>query len=671
MLISLDTETTGIDLKHGAKPFIVTTFDGGENKFWEWDVDPFTRKVTIPKSDIKAIQKLIDSAETIVCHNLKFDARVLQSIGILIDWKKTEDTIIGGHLEDSSQYLNLTDMTLKYLGEDILPLEKRMQEVVNEARKKGRALGYKIAQKGLEEMPSVKGSEDKPWKFDTFLPRTIARIKNYADDNLWWRVTNEYANCDSITTYFLWLKIKEKLESKGLWKIYRERMKLPSIVAKVEDVGITIRKKEFEVVKSEFTEEKDRKIRVCKNISNSMGFDLELDGGITKNFREFCVHKEGLNLTEFENKDVNIYTETGMLSISQKVLPFITSQLSFKEPRGKRLTFLKSFADKQKLATALAFTKSYERFWIPDGDVFRLFPQLNPTATSTLRCTSGNPNAQQVSKQEGYTLRGVFGPAPGREWWSMDYDNIELRIPAYESNEMSMIELFEKGDEPPYFGSNHLLTASIIYPDLFWPLADKKGEFKKRYGSSWYQWTKNFNFAIQYGAGEKTADLAAHKPGCWKLMKSKLKRLSDLNSWCIRFAVKNGYIETLPDKTVDPKRGYPLSCIGDDGRVSPTIPLNYRVQGSAMWSTTTAMPRCQDLLNSFNKGKPKISQAFIIMQVHDELVFDFPKGGIKNYPIIKRLGEEMERSGDNIGIPLKVSINYHPNNWRDSETVST
>jgi hypothetical protein len=52
--VGLDTETTGPDFHHGAQPFFVSTcFEDGSQKFWEWDVDPATRRPRIPTPPIR------------------------------------------------------------------------------------------------------------------------------------------------------------------------------------------------------------------------------------------------------------------------------------------------------------------------------------------------------------------------------------------------------------------------------------------------------------------------------------------------------------------------------------------------------------------------------------------------------------------------------------------
>jgi DNA polymerase I-like protein with 3'-5' exonuclease and polymerase domains len=266
-------------------------------------------------------------------------------------------------------------------------------------------------------------------------------------------------------------------------------------------------------------------------------------------------------------------------------------------------------------------------------------------------------------------MRHAFGPAPGRVWVSLDYENIELRIPAYDSGERCMIDLFEKPDEPPFFGSYHLLNASIIYPDLFWPLAEQKGAFKARYRNT-YTDCKSVGFGFQYGAGRDKIDRTARRKGSYDKIKDRLKEHTRLTNYWIEFANNHGYIETIPDKTVDPKRGYPIVCVrGEHGRVSPTLPLAYRVQSTAMWCTSKAMVRCTNQLQEWSQDEGR--EYWIALQVHDELVFDMP-GQHKGELIrkVNTLRALMEESGSDIGVPLKVSANLHEKSWGEGVTVT-
>jgi hypothetical protein len=146
------------------------------------------------------------------------------------------------------------------------------------------------------------------------------------------------------------------------------------------------------------------------------------------------------------------------------------------------------------------------------------------------------------------------------------------------------------------------------------------------------------------------------------------------------FATKNGYVETIPDKTVDPTRGYPILCSRTEyGRVLPTVPLNYHTQSTAMYWMSKAMVRCQEELDEWNKDG---YDARMVMQIHDELVFDLPKRRepwvdaenekkpgahfrTSNLWRIRTLQKLMSKGGDDIGVPTPVAAEYHASNWSE------
>jgi ribonuclease D len=137
-MISLDTETTGLDLKHGAKPFLVTFCDeDGVNTWFEWDVDPKTREPVVVYGDLQEIQDLIDNADSIVLQNATFDVEALQTVfldRLEWDWSKVYDTLLAGHLLASNQPHDLTSMVLIYLGINIKPYEDALAGACREAR---------------------------------------------------------------------------------------------------------------------------------------------------------------------------------------------------------------------------------------------------------------------------------------------------------------------------------------------------------------------------------------------------------------------------------------------------------------------------------------------------------------------------------------------------------
>ncbi len=706
-MISLDCETTGLDLHHGAKPFLVTTCDEeGNNTWWEWVVQPNNREPIIVYEDLTEIQDITNEADCIVLQNAKFDYVALQTVflgRLQWDWGKVHDTLLAGHLLASNHPHDLAAMVMEYLSVDILPYEQRAEKAVKECRRmcqgkhaKFSSHDWRIAGKDLPEMPSAKGS--KLWKIDLWLPRAIADKGYYDKSYHYWTVTSEYANVDSASTLSLFKRQRELLKQRGLWRIYLERLKLLPIICTMEKQGVTISRTRLEELQEEYTAETEKAGRVCVNIAASYSYDLTLPkSGNNKSLKEFMLGPLGLEPIARSKK-------TGEPSLDKATLEHWEATLP---ERSKQLSFVKSLRAKRKRDTALQYMEGYKRFWLPmnkvhqdlaveklhRGDVekggcawqepvwYRLHPSLNPTGTDTLRFSSSNPNSQNVSKQEGFSLRYCFGPAPGREWWCLDAENIELRIPAYESGEKEMVELFENKDKPPYYGSYHLFVFDILHPEKF---AKHGVGCKKIYESTWYAWTKNGNFASQYGAVEAsgTADRAYHVPGAQHKVQRRFSKMAALNRLMIELAEEHGYVETMPNKTVDPKRGYPLLCSRSRwGGIQPTVPLNYHVSGTAMWWMQSAMIRCQEYIDELNarpgvENRPEL-QAHMILQVHDELVFDFPKAVEKKgkawYPVnlqlIHHIQGLMEKGGEDIGVPTPVSIDYHAETWSEGVGV--
>lgn len=406
-------------------------------------------------------------------------------------------------------------------------------------------------------------------------------------------------------------------------------------------------------------------------------------------------------------------TDTGAPSLDAKrAIPEYLATLD-----GVQLEFVRALASTRKYDKAVESMVSYEKFGRPylteerkldlcfnpppDGATFKdfedfivLHPSNNQTATKTLRTSQQCPNGQQVNKQEAscpvcnpeadnedidptcwkchgtgiarVSIRTMFCPAPGREWWSADFENLELRIPAYKAPEPAMIALFERPGDAPYFGSNHLLVAHKLHPRLFEACRDKGGQldgriFKKRYKDTWYQYLKNGNFAIQYGCQEELADRTFRVPGAFKMLKSAFAGMAALNQKVMAEATKYRYVKTA--------LGYPLMVQRTEyGRPTPTQPLSYYVQGTAMECTRIAMPRCRDYLREVN-AKERGGYHMVLL-VHDELVFDFPyRPNMGNLVHALELRRIMCSSGDDIGVPLTVNVEYHRESWGKGETV--
>lgn len=685
-MISFDTETTGVDLYHGAKPYLVTIArENGEQAWWEWYVDPLTREPIVPDGDIEEIQAELDSNE-LVLQNAKFDVAAWKTLGDHEwPWENTKDTLLAAHLLNSGLPHDLGALAVQWLGVDIQPFEDTMQKSCNEARRLTRTKKFiedhgewMIADKSLKCMPSAK---DKVWKYDTWLPRAIAKACDYPADHPWHTVTRDYANTDSAVTLAVWKVQREELLRLDLWEIYLERLKVLPVAHKMESKGVTVNRERLHKLRDEYCTESEEAGQRCINIAEKFNYDLQLPKGSSNG------SLRGFVFDVLQLPAVRTSKKTGDPSFDKFALDIYEATL---EPRSLAASFIRNLRDKRSRDTAISYMESYERFWIPLGIFnkkgeqlwFRLHPSLNPTGTATLRWSSSNPNEQNISKKKGFNLRYGFGPAPGREWWTLDAENIELRIPAYKCGEAEQIALFERPKDPPFYGSNHMLIFSILWPDLWNDALKRFGQTKvaafckEEYESNYYQWTKNGNFAVQYGATDRddglgTADRAYHQPGAQAKIKARFKKLAALNDWCIKFANKHGYIETLPDKTVNPRRGYPLMCTRTEwGDIKPTVPLNYMVQGTACWWMGKAMTRCDEYLTKVIAEDSLGRGYYMNLQVHDELAFDFPQGRtskpwMEHLPKIKRIKALMEQGGNDIGIPTSVSIKYHSSSWSE------
>lgn len=709
-MLSLDTETTGKDFHHGTKPFFVTMWDGGEEDpdYWEWFVDPITRQPEIPEEDIRKISSIIemqgnwgngfsdDIAErhVLILQNPKFDAEALATIGITkFPWKQVRDTLTAGHLLSSNTAHNLTDMACEMTGVDIQPLEDELEKHVKECRSicRSKFPEWRIAKDGYDDMPSVKKStgkdkEDKSWRADMWLPRLLARELGLAADHPWWTCTANYSNADSMGTFVLWVKMKERLIERGLWNIFKTRMKLPEITSRIKARGVTCSKASVDHIAKTYLEEAYESGEICKNIAKSYGYDLMMPKGaaVNKSLTDFIFNKLNLEKTFKENaKTENPTLDKGALAHYLHTL----------EKDTKEHLFIESLLAKRAREKALTDLSGYRRFWLPLGIYnekgeqlwYCLHPELNHCGSDTLRWSCRNPNAQNIKKPDKtevdeMSMRAVFSPLPGREWWSLDGKNLERRIPAYKAKETDIILLLERPDDPPYFGSEHLMVAHLIFPKEFNSCINEYGQldgriFKKHF-EPLYKRTKNGNFAIQYNAGRLKADRTFGVTGAYDMIKSRFHKQEALNQQCIKFAEKHGYVETIPDKTVDPKRGYPINCVREYGKIKPTLPFNYHVQGTACWWMQMCMIRVEEKLEQW---RSRGFDGWMILQIHDELVFDFPKASHpktdpenSNLWRVQELQRLMEVNGENLVIPIPtpVSIEYHEHNWAVGETCA-
>lgn len=545
----------------------------------------------------------------------------------------------------------------------------------------------------------------------------------------WLDAPRAYAEADPVVTLAMWLFAEREVAERGYARVLAERMKLPRVAYDLERHGATISETATNGLIAEYSESVDAAQAGCMAVADRFDFPLVLPDGAAPNdsIREFmwgsvhlqcpkcgedrvhkhwdgpvngqancprCAKKKGRSVYQKDWRGkvqkhlpkvlVGGPEQVECVSIENPCLS-LTPIISGKTGRptldsaameqyrttlgsGPALEFVEHLLGMRSRQTAVSYMRSYSRYWLPTGvnGWYRIHSHANPTATDTLRWGFSDPNTSNISDKEDFSLRRCFGPAPDREWWKMDFKSIERRIPTYESKEPKMVEVFEHSGEP-YWGNLYNLTASVLYPNEYWPCASVEGLFRREHPML-YKRAKFFDLARQYGCGKRKGDLLSGVTGSTDLMSSEFPLLAALQQYYLDFANQHGYVETIPDREVDPTRGYPiLAARGEDGRVSPTTPFCYHVSGTAMQCTNRAMVKTEEQVREWRAGG---WDGFLTLQIHDELVFDVPylenKGNLPKMLILKGLVESV---GNGIGIPTPVSLEYHTVDYSKGEVI--
>jgi DNA polymerase I-like protein with 3'-5' exonuclease and polymerase domains len=638
-----DTETTGVDLWLDCRPFYASNCtESGLIRYWEWDVDVETRQPIVPEEDIEEITEL-QSLQHLVFHNPKFDIRGLGMLGVpRPSWERVEDTLLLSHVHSSSGSHGLKDLALYHL--DILDDDqKALQKATNDARRIGKALGWAI---GSEET-MLKKPKDGWWVVDTWLPRAIAQYKKYPKTHPWWTVCRTYANRDVERTIAIYKYLLEIVKEDGFLEQYETRKKHLEISFKMEERGVSTYKPGMDKLEADFSSKGKSAETQCRRLISPKRLE---NPKVLTSSQQIA----GIIYEDFKLPVLRLTKKAKAPAVDEVAFKQLMDEVLIKDTKEHR--FITNLRDMRLYYKAVEYLVEYKARALSHRrypyHVF-LHPGFNPTGTDTTRYSCSAPNAQNISKKERINLRKIFGPAPGRIWYSMDYSNIELRIFAYASGDKDLIKAFESG------ASVHMIIAAILWPDEVAECQVQGIEFKKKYEDTLYQWVKNGNFALIYGAGVTKADNTYRQKGAYHRIRQEMPSIDEFMSAMHRQATQQGFVETLG--------GYPLVVPPH----RPHVAVNYFVQGSAGWCIIEAMIRIHEYLNQLNMelglNHPD-DQYHMIMTVHDELVFDFPIHE-RNEWVVRDVATMMEMSGQRIDIPTPVEVEAHPVCWADGEKI--
>jgi DNA polymerase-1 len=410
--------------------------------------------------------------------------------------------------------------------------------------------------------------------------------------------------------------LRSKIREDGLEKIYTEiEMPLVSVLYEMEMAGMKVDE------------------TALKAFSDFVSTELEMlrEKIYAIAGREFNINspKQVGEVLHDLNIETGKKTATGQISTSKDILQELALHYEIAQ-------LIIDYRELDKLKST--YSDSLPTQIAADG---RIHGKLNQTVAATGRLSSTDPNLQNIPirTELGRQIRRAFVPEHGNKLISADYSQLELRILAHLTHDEIMVEAFRKGEDI------HNKTAQLVFG------AKTEAELKEK-----RRLAKIVNFGIAYAV---EAFGLSQRVG---ISRTEAKEVIE-NYYRTYKGIKK-FIDETPQ--IAREKGYVTSIFGRR-RYFPSIndknfnvrsraereAINMPVQGSASDIVKIAMLKVDAALK-----KEKL-QTKMIMQVHDELLFESPENETeKAMEIIKR---EME-SAVELDIPLIVEIGAG-NNW--------
>jgi DNA polymerase I len=281
-------------------------------------------------------------------------------------------------------------------------------------------------------------------------------------------------------------------------------------------------------------------------------------------------------------------------------------------------------------------------------DTGRVHTNFALASTTTGRLSSFDPNLQNIPirTEEGRKIRRAFIATPGTKVISADYSQIELRLLAEIADIDALKRAFRDGVDI------HALTASEMFGV---PVKDMPGEVRRR--------AKAINFGIIYGisAFGLANQLGIPRDEAGAYIKKYFERFPGIRAYMDatkEACRKTGFVTTLFGR----KCHYPdITASNPSLRAfNERAAINARLQGSAADIIRRAMARMEDALAQHRLA------AKMLLQVHDELVFQVPEQEIeRTIPVIKRVMEEAPLPAVALAVPLQVDAQA-ADNWEEA-----
>jgi len=427
---------------------------------------------------------------------------------------------------------------------------------------------------------------------------------------------SEYACEDADCTYRIFKILEEKIHrilSKNIF--FDIEMPLLSVLANMEHIGVKIDINFLRKLSSDFQKDMNQLQQEIYAMSGEV-FNLNSPKQVSK------VLFEDMQIEPVSKTKTGLSTSFDVLQKLAKKHPIATKLLEYREISKLKNTYIDTFPE-----LVCAETK-------------RIHTSYNQTITSTGRLSSSKPNLQNIPirTKRGELIRKAF-IAPGADYTLIgaDYNQIELRVMAHMAEDRAFIDDFNNGKDI------HSQTAMRVYnltPETFTQDHRRKAKainFGLIYGMGAYALSENINVSLK--EAKELIEIYFNKHCGVKLYMDKT----------IEFVKKFGYVETLFGR----RRNFP--SINDKNalvrRNSERAAINAPIQGTSADIIKIAMINISKKLKAFD--------ANMILQIHDELVFEVPKEKAATFS--EMLKHEMENV---VNLKVKLLVNIvQGNDW--------
>lgn len=436
-----------------------------------------------------------------------------------------------------------------------------------------------------------------------------------------------YACEDADITFRLKSILESKLKEENLFELFRGiEMPLVETLAWMELSGVCL---DVPFLKNMSLGMQEALIKLTEKIYGAAGEEFNVNS--TRQLQHILFEK--LKLKSVKRTKTGPSTDVEVLSKLAKEHPLAEMLLEYRELSKLKSTYADALPKMINPATG------------------RLHTSFNQTVAQTGRLSSSNPNLQNipVKTEMGRKIRKAFRTEDENHViLTADYSQIELRILAHFSKDEALREAFDKDMDI------HAHTASLIFGMLEKDITEKMRAL-----------AKTVNFGIIYGMSPyglaKELDIETEK--AQEFIEAYFNRYSRVKEYIdsqIEFAGEHGYISTLFNR----KRYIPQ--INSDNvqlrNFAIRTVINTPIQGTASDIIKKAMNEIYEKFTAENL------KSRLVLQVHDELVFEVLKSEIK---IAADIAEKyMCRAAGDLIVPVKVSIKIG-RNWLETEEYSS